>query len=58
MYKINLKSNNVTKLEVRHFKDLHIREREYLQEWVAKNPEMLGEVLVILSPKTVLQYSN
>lgn len=48
MYKINLKSNNVDKLDVRRFKDLHIREREHLQEWVAKNPDMLGEDLLII----------
>jgi hypothetical protein len=48
MYKINMKSNNVAKLEIRLFKDLHIKEREHLQEWVAKNPDMLGEDLLII----------
>lgn len=30
------------------FKDLKIREREHLQEWIANNPEMLGEELLII----------
>lgn len=48
MYKINKSSNNVVKLEQKLFKELQIREREHLQEWIAKNPEMLGEELLII----------
>jgi hypothetical protein len=48
MYKIDMKSNKVEKLDIRLFKDLHIRERDNLQEWVANNPEMLGEDLLII----------
>lgn len=48
MYRIDKTSNNVIKLEERLFKELKIREREHLQEWIAKNPEMLGEELLII----------
>ncbi|ESU23793.1 hypothetical protein FEDK69T_12030 [Flavobacterium enshiense DK69] len=48
MYKINKTSNNVEKLDERLFKELNIRERDHLQEWIAKNPEMLGEDLLII----------
>lgn len=48
MYKINKSGNNVEKLEQRLFKELKIRERDHLQEWIAKNPEMLGEDLLII----------
>ena len=48
MYKIDKASNNVVKLEERLFKQLSIREREHLQEWIAKNPDMLGEELLII----------
>ena len=48
MYRINKVTNNVIKLEQRLFKDLKIKEREHLQEWIAKNPEMLGEELLII----------
>lgn len=48
MYKIDKSTNNVVKLEERLFKQLAIKEREHLQEWIAKNPEMLGEDLLII----------
>ncbi|WP_395051695.1 DUF4268 domain-containing protein [Flavobacterium sp.] len=48
MYKINKSTNNVEKLEKRLFKELKIKERDHLQEWIAKNPEMLGEDLLII----------
>jgi hypothetical protein len=48
MYKIIKSSNNVVKLEQKLFKELQIRERDHLQEWIAKNPEMLGEELLII----------
>jgi hypothetical protein len=48
MYRIDKTTNNVVKLEQRLFKELKIREREHLQEWIAKNPEMLGEELLII----------
>lgn len=48
MYRINKSSNNIVKLEEREFKDLGFREREHLQEWIAKNPDVLGEELLII----------
>lgn len=48
MYRINKTSNNITKLEERQFKDLGFKEREHLQEWIAKNPDVLGEDLLII----------
>lgn len=48
MYRINKASNNITKLEEREFKELGFKERENLQEWIAKNPDVLGEELLII----------
>ena len=48
MYQINKDSNDITKLEQPLFSDLGFRERENLQEWIAKNPEVLGEDLIII----------
>lgn len=48
MYRINKATNNISKLEERLFSDLKFREREHLQEWIAKNPEILGEDLLII----------
>ena len=48
MYRINKFSNDITRLEERQFKDLGFKEREHLQEWIAKNPDVLGEELLII----------
>ena len=48
MYRINKSDNNITKLEERLFSDIGVREREHLQEWIAKNPDVLGEDLLII----------
>lgn len=48
MYRISREQNNITKLEERKFSELQFRERENLQEWIAKNPEILGEDLLII----------
>ena len=48
MYQINKSDNNITKLEERLFSDLGFTERAHLQEWIAKNPDVLGEELLII----------
>ena len=48
MYQINKSSNNITKLKQCLFNELGFRERENLHEWIAKNPEVLAEDLLII----------
>jgi hypothetical protein len=48
MYRINKTLNQITRLEERQFRDLGFKERDHLQEWIAKNPEVLGEELLII----------
>lgn len=48
MFRIDLKSNRLTRLEERRFADLNIRERSHLQEWFANMPDALGEPLLII----------
>ena len=48
MYRINKETNTIQKLEQRKFSDLGFRERDHLQEWLAKYPEALGESLLII----------
>ena len=48
MYKIDKGKNDIKKLEQRLFSDLGFRERDHLQEWIAKHPEVLGEDLLII----------
>jgi hypothetical protein len=48
MYQINREQNNIIQLNERLFAELNFRERDHLQEWIAKNPEVLGEDLLII----------
>lgn len=48
MYKINPDKNDIAKLKEETFSDLGFKEREHLQEWIAKNPDVLGEELLII----------
>lgn len=48
MYIINKSTNTISKLEEKTFSQLGFKERENLQEWLAGNPEALGENLLII----------
>jgi hypothetical protein len=48
MFIINRENNRIAKLKQKTFFELGFREREHLQEWVANNPESIGEDLLII----------
>jgi hypothetical protein len=48
MYKINKATNSIEELKESSFNELGFTERNHLQEWIAKNPESLGEKLLII----------
>jgi len=48
MYLIDKERNRVIKLKKRTFSELKFRERDHLQEWIANNPNTLGEDLLII----------
>ncbi len=48
MYKIDAQSNKILKLKQKSFGELGFKEREHLQEWIAKEPSALGEELLII----------
>jgi len=48
MYKIDKSSNRISRLEVKRFTDLGFSERNHLQEWLANEPNALGEELLII----------
>ena len=48
MFKIDKHSNSIQRLEEKSFLSLGFREREHLQEWIAKQPDVLGEDLLII----------
>ena len=48
MYRISKSNNNITKLEQRLLSDLGYKEMDHMQEFIAKNPDVLGEQLLII----------
>lgn len=48
MYLIDKETNRISKLKEMTFSELGFREREHLQEWIANNPNSLGEELLII----------
>jgi hypothetical protein len=48
MFLINKEQNLISKIQEKTFNELGFHEREHLQEWLAKNPEALGEELLII----------
>ena len=48
MFQVNRSENRITKLEEKSFSNLNLREREHLQEWLANQPDALGEELLII----------
>jgi len=48
MFIIEPETNTIKSLEKKSFSELEYRERTYLQEWIAQNPESLGEKLLII----------
>jgi len=43
MYRIDKNTNNISRIEESTFGELGFKERQHLQEWVAKNPEVLSD---------------
>lgn len=48
MYRINHQTNRITKLKQMRFSELGFSERNHLQEWLANQPDALGEELLII----------
>ncbi|REL32986.1 DUF4268 domain-containing protein [Rhodohalobacter sp. SW132] len=48
MYQIDETRNKINRLKEETFSDLGFKEREHLQEWISKDPDCLGEELLII----------
>jgi hypothetical protein len=48
MYVINQENNSISEIKPTTFKQHGLRERDHLQEWIAKNPSCLNEELLII----------
>ncbi len=48
MFRVDLKENRLSHLPQKSFTELKLRERDHLQEWLANQPDALGEELLII----------
>ena len=48
MFEIDTEKNAISALEKKTFSELNLKERSNLQEWIAKDPNCLGEALLII----------
>ncbi len=48
LYKLNSKENQLIELTETTFADTDLKERQHIEEWIRKNPEILGEDLLII----------
>lgn len=48
MFRVDRCQNRIARLAQRRFSELNLREREHLQEWLANQPDALGEELLII----------
>ncbi|HCZ01218.1 MAG: hypothetical protein A3D16_21920 [Rhodobacterales bacterium RIFCSPHIGHO2_02_FULL_62_130] len=48
MFRVDRAQNRLSRLVQKRFSDLNLRERDHLQEWLANQPDALGEELLII----------
>ena len=48
MYQIDKNKNRINEIQQKTFSELGFRERDHLQEWIAYNPNVFGEELLII----------
>jgi len=48
MFTVNRQSNRITPVAIKTFSELGFSERRHLQEWLANQPDALGEELLII----------
>ena len=48
MFLIDKKKNEAISISKKTFQELEFKERKQLQEWICKNTDILGEMLLII----------
>ena len=48
MFRVDRSQNRLSRRVQKRFSDLNLRERDHLQEWLANQPDALGEELLII----------
>jgi len=54
MYKVDIENKSLIKLKPADFSSLKLKERYDIEEWIEKNPEILGEDLLIIGKELVI----
>jgi len=49
MYRLNTKTNELEEINEINYKDVGLKERDHIEEWIRKNPELLGDELLIIA---------
>jgi len=49
MYRLNTQDNTLERIQETSFKENNIMERNNIEEWIRKDPSILGEELVIIA---------
>ena len=49
MYKLNIKENILDEIKRTSFRENNIMERTNIQEWIRKDPSILGEELIVIA---------
>ncbi|MCF0129521.1 MAG: DUF4268 domain-containing protein [Pseudobutyrivibrio sp.] len=58
MYVIDTANNTIKKIQNKSFHELGFKERQHLQEWIAKNPECLGDEELLIIQKEFDGFSD
>lgn len=58
MYVIDKNKNKIDKIQSKSFHELGFKEREHLQEWIAKNPSCLGDEELLIIQKEFDGFSD
>ncbi len=54
MFRVDRSSNRISRLTQKRFGDLALRERDHLQEWLANQPDALGEEVSVRRRRLLL----
>ena len=54
MYKVDLENKTLTEIPTTNFTALNLKERFDIQEWIEGTPQILGEVLLVISKELIL----
>jgi hypothetical protein len=48
LFKYDAESNNLVEISETTFSDNNILKRDHIEEWIRKNPDILGQKLIVI----------